>query len=194
MKKVITRLADRFVRKGIISEEDKVVYEFGIYQGMTLTINLLTILIVGYLFNEIFSLIAFSVFYLSIRSYAGGYHADTELRCYLVSTAMLLIVVYILKYVSISPYALMITLCFSITSLVLLAPVENHSKPLDDLEKKVYRSRTLKIMVLQLCVMVISYFIMMELFKVIVISFGMIAVILHLGCIKNRVYFLIENY
>lgn len=194
MKKVVERLADRFARNGVISEEDKIVYEFGIYQGITLTINLMTVLIVGYLFNEIFGLIAFSVSYLSIRSYAGGYHADTEFRCYLVSTAMLLIVVYILKYVSIGPYALVITLCSSITSLVLLAPVENHSKPLDGLEKKVYRSKTLKIMVLQLCVMVISYFTMVTLFKVIVISFGMIAVILHFGCIKNRVYFLIENY
>ena len=66
------------------SEEIEII-QYGLHQAFFMLINFITIIICGLLWQElIFSLVLFTAIYF-IRPYAGGYHADTEIRCYFLS-------------------------------------------------------------------------------------------------------------
>lgn len=65
-------------------------------------INVLTLVISGILWQELsFTLLVFlELFFL--RPYAGGYHADTELGCYLISILMMNIIIFLKKGIVLS--------------------------------------------------------------------------------------------
>lgn len=67
-------------------KEEREIIQYGLHQGFMILLNLLTIIICGGLWKELpFALLLFLGIFI-LRPYAGGYHADTELRCYLIST------------------------------------------------------------------------------------------------------------
>lgn len=69
------------------SEEIEII-QYGLHQAFFMLINFITIIICGLLWQElIFSLVLFTAIYF-IRPYAGGYHADTEIRCYFLSVVL----------------------------------------------------------------------------------------------------------
>lgn len=53
--------------------------------GITVLINLISTIVIGVIAGNVFESIAFLVFYIPLRSYAGGYHASTPRRCYFIS-------------------------------------------------------------------------------------------------------------
>lgn len=70
------------------SEEIEII-QYGLHQAFFMLINFITIIICGLLWQElIFSLVLFTAIYF-IRPYAGGYHADTEIRCYFLSVGVM---------------------------------------------------------------------------------------------------------
>ena len=70
------------------SEEIEII-QYGLHQAFFMLINFITIIICGLLLQElIFSLVLFTAIYF-IRPYAGGYHADTEIRCYFLSVGVM---------------------------------------------------------------------------------------------------------
>lgn len=53
--------------------------------GITVLLNLISTIVIGVIASNVFESIAFFVFYIPLRSYAGGYHASTPRRCYFIS-------------------------------------------------------------------------------------------------------------
>lgn len=76
-EKIVRRLRDR----QIISKENEELYKYGFNIGLTILINLLSSVLVGVFFGMIFESMIFLMGYIPLRSYAGGYHARTPLRC-----------------------------------------------------------------------------------------------------------------
>lgn len=58
--------------KGIISESDFDLFEYGFNMGITVLLNLISTIVIGVIAGEVFESIAFLVFYIPLRSYAGG--------------------------------------------------------------------------------------------------------------------------
>ena len=107
MEKFSSKFVEFFVSNNLIKNEDKEIYE--------------------YAFNIIESL-AFYFSFIAIRKFAGGYHAKTATRCYLFSSLINIIVLFLIKlfcYVSI--YFLMILIVIEILCVILIS----HIAPLD---------------------------------------------------------------
>ncbi|MDW7669541.1 MAG: accessory gene regulator B family protein [Bacillota bacterium] len=135
-------LSQLLVSNEIINKQEQELYSYGISQGISLLYNILTVVFIGWLFNMIWESIIFMVAYGWIRPYAGGYHSRTKLRCYFFSIGLIVTVLLIIKYISFSTFALItITLVSSIIILI-LAPVEDKNKPLDEIEKTIFKKRT----------------------------------------------------
>ena len=84
-KKLVDALAD----SGVISSDDRTLYIYGFHQmGVTL-LNFSTDIIIGVLTGMLLESLLFLAVYISLRKFAGGYHAKTELRCYGLSTLLL---------------------------------------------------------------------------------------------------------
>lgn len=131
------------VEKKVIAETDWEVYEYGVFQLVMNLVDTLTILALAIYFHEIWATVCFAASFAALRKYAGGYHAHTVLACYLFTTTVTLLTILTIKYTTI-PLAVMLGVWTVVgLTIVLLAPVENRNKPLDEVEYIVYRKRAL---------------------------------------------------
>lgn len=138
MGKVVDRIVDRMVLDGTIEEEDKEIYEYGLTQGIIMIFNVVVTLIIGALLHMVIETILFMAVYMPLRSYAGGVHAKTQLRCLVYSFSMVAIILEVIKYFPNNLFMIAGMLVFSAVTVCLLAPVESENKPLDEDEVKRY--------------------------------------------------------
>lgn len=137
-------------------EEEREIIQYGLHQGGMILINVLTLVICGILWGELpFILLVFiGIFFL--RPYAGGYHADTELRCYVVSTAMMNAAICGKKIIFF-PQIILICVWIGTASFIWAnAPVENPIHCLDENERKKYAKNTKRILLCYASVMLIG--------------------------------------
>jgi accessory gene regulator B len=83
--------------------------------------------------------------YMLIRTYAGGYHAKTQLGCYIFSTVAVTVILLGIKHIIFSCFIYLIAALISATVIYVLSPIENINKPLSQKEKILYgkKSKTL---------------------------------------------------
>ena len=126
-------IADFLFSKDAITEEEKEVCAYGMELIISGIISVALVLIIG--------LITGNMMMILIRTYTGGYHADTHAGCnvcycgvYLISLLMLRIQVYIRE-------TIIITWLIALTGyliIVLNAPLEHHNKKLTIEQKEKY--------------------------------------------------------
>lgn len=161
-------------------------YVFGINQGLNMLLNIVTALFIGILFGEVFRAFLFMFSYIPLRSYAGGYHAKTPLKCYLLSLIMLIIVLVGIKYLSVSDLVYYVVLVAAVLIVFLFSPIEDKNKPLDETEYKVYKKRAVLIAILEVVFAIVFKLIGLEnLFATVVYSFAALSIMLVAGKIKN---------
>ncbi|MHC1746879.1 MAG: accessory gene regulator B family protein [Cellulosilyticaceae bacterium] len=139
---VADRIVASFIDNEVIRSEDEELYTYGLQQGFLMVLNIATTIIIGVAMGMLWESIIFMVAYIPFRSYAGGYHAKTQLRCYCVSV---LLVAGALLGIRLITWTSFISLIVTLTSGIIiffLAPVEDSNKPLDQIEVKVYKKRT----------------------------------------------------
>ena len=66
-------LSHRMVERGIIKEEEQELYQFGIRNGMILLLNVVTALVIGLLTEQLAVVAVFTLSFMVLRSYTGGY-------------------------------------------------------------------------------------------------------------------------
>ena len=137
------KIGDNLVRSNVIKEEDAEIYIYGINQILVSVLNVSSALIIGWIFSVVLEIVAFMATYIPLRTFAGGYHAKTPLRCYIFSVMMLIVVSIVIKYFSVLDLAYYVALVAGVFIILLLSPVEDKNKPLDEAEHKVYKRRTI---------------------------------------------------
>ncbi len=153
--KIIQRVTDELVSNKIIDSEDSELYTYGLRQGALILLNILTILTVGKMFGMLWESLIFMVTYIPLRTYAGGYHARTQLKCYISSVVLIVAVLLGIRFI---PWTNFIIITISIISgliIYILSPVEDINKPLDAAEVKAYREKARIILTFELSVLVV---------------------------------------
>ena len=115
-------------------------------------LNILTALFIGILFGETLQIILFMLAYIPLRSYAGGWHSRTPLRCYIFSVIMLIVVSVGMKYLYMAEWVYYVILAAAASVVLILASVEDRNKPLDEIEHKIYKRRTVIITAAELII------------------------------------------
>lgn len=188
---LLTRLAEKIgndlVHSSVIKEEDAEIYIYGINQILVSVLNVSSALIIGLVFGVFFEITVFMAAYIPLRSFAGGYHAKTPLRCYIFSVIMVTVVSIGMKYLYIADWVYYAVLSASALVVIILAPVEDSNKPLDETEHKVYKKRTMLIAATELIVaLLLKLLISGSLSVAIVYSFVVLSLMLIAGKVKNR--------
>lgn len=124
--------------------EDEInqIIAYGIERVKVIFITTFISVMLGYVLGIFFQGIIFLCCLSALRRYAGGYHANTQNGCYVIS-----FIVVVLSFLCIRQIANigLIGLFFQVISLciiLLLAPVENRNRILDKCEKKKYGVKT----------------------------------------------------
>ena len=186
MSIIVNELSKRYLKQGIIKEEDTQVFIFGMKQALKNSINVLSIVLVGVFVGEILGLITFSSVYLLLRSYAGGYHAKTELGCYFFSVSLVVIVGLVLKYNPLNYNLLVIGVLCSILILLKLVPVENDKKQLEEIEIEHYRTKFYKLLAGVTLVLCLSLFVFLDLSIILGLAIITTAFIVSLGYLFRK--------
>ena len=130
-------LSHRMVERGIIKEEEQELYQFGIRNGMILLLNVVTALVIGLLTEQLAVVAVFTLSFMVLRSYTGGYHSDSRIFCYLGSNLVLLVPVYTQAvFYKTSLACLLAVLLVSAEIIFLLSPMHSKNRKLDKEEQK----------------------------------------------------------
>jgi len=188
LAKLSQKIGDDLVRSSVIEAEDAEIYIYGINQILVSVLNVLSALIIGLILGTFFEVMVFMAAYIPLRIFAGGYHAKTPLRCYIFSVVMLIIVSIGMKYLYMEDWVYYVILAAAALMILVLSPVEDKNKPLDDLEYKVYKRRAVIIFTVEFVICFVFKLVSLcSLFIAIVYSFIILAFMLITGQVKNCV-------
>lgn len=176
------------IKKKRIREEERALYEYAYELLLNQTINILIAILTAVLFHAPVTVLLFLVSYIPLRSYSGGYHADTHMRCTVVSTLLIIMVCCVMNYVKsewiLSHYPIAFVLSAAI--IIWCAPVADRHKPLDEAETARYRKRSRIVCGFEILFAMILYFAKIRYGLVIAVSHLILSFMLFLGKLKNR--------
>ncbi|MCT4545185.1 MAG: accessory gene regulator B family protein [Vallitalea sp.] len=76
------KISDKLVGKNVIKQVDAEIYTYGFELIISTLLIMITEICLGIIFNCLFEVLVFILFFCSLRLQAGGYHADTHLKCF----------------------------------------------------------------------------------------------------------------
>lgn len=141
MSKVSRNISLTLKEYGAISNNQVDICTYGLDTFASTFIEIFAILFVASVMDVFVETALLFVTFIPLRIFAGGYHADTRLRCFLVS-----LVVYVAFYLTLELFHkhvyMIITFGYMIFTLIvvlLYAPVVHKNKSINETERKYYR-------------------------------------------------------
>lgn len=159
--KLSRKITQRLIDKEIISFDDWEVYMYGLQLMISGIVKFIGFMIIAWMFGWIIETIVFITAFGLIRIYAGGYHADTYLKCFLITSAANFFSIWIVKsYFASSSLIYTALILFLAWVLILFyAPVDTPNKRMVANERKIFRRRSIVVLILETSIIVIVYFI-----------------------------------
>lgn len=185
------KISSFFVAKSIIKQEDIEVYEYSLEIFISTVVNFLAVALIAVFTKNILITAFYLLGFIPLRSIAGGYHAETHLRCFMILMATYLVFLCAVKFIPLT-YIFYLTFVSSLLSLILIfifAPVEDKNKPISAEEKKSFRMKSrITILVYTVVILLLLFLISNKLFAF-SLALGNLSVALSLlaSVIKNRI-------
>ena len=88
VKNISNGIADMLWTQGIIQEDDIDKCKYGIDLFISSFLEIISILAIAAILGNFIETVLLFVFFIPLRIYAGGYHADTKLKCFIISLVM----------------------------------------------------------------------------------------------------------
>lgn len=145
------RMAALLVDKQIINEDEKAIYEYGIDLLISAIVSFVIMIIIGLITGQLIESIIFYVCFVLLRTYTGGYHAKTRLKCKIFFASAQIIALLMAEILArVSVLYSMISVAICVILIFQYAPVENVNKKINDPVKM--KRRALSIVII-LCLM-----------------------------------------
>ena len=145
-------------RKDLITKQDCELYTYGFFILFSNILFTMLAILLGVVFNRVSQSLIFHISFRAIRNFAGGYHADTEMRCEVLTTLSFLAATYLIS-LSEKTVVQIIALVGAFLSTIVIAafaPLDTPAKPLDADEKRKYRRISHIILSIIVSVIIIS--------------------------------------
>mgnify|MGYP003287297157 CR=1 FL=1 len=181
------KIVEQLTISGIIQSEKKELYRYGINQLLNNMFSLLTFFIIGILLKGVIYALIFLMAYFPLRVYAGGFHASTAFRCWILSSGLLVLVLLTVNYAPIPPILYDLFACLSIAVIIIMMPIEDANKPLDEKEIQVYKKRGVIVLILEILIFILfRYFQLDRVAESLAMAWISLSILLLLGNIKNK--------
>ena len=130
MNLIINKITGYWVTKGIIAEEDKDIYIYGLDLVLFSVLNLLIITLTAAITGRLFESTLLLAITIPLQMLGGGYHAKTHLNCFLITYIGWWCAILLAPNIN-SVTAICLAL-FSVIVVFILAPVANENVPISD--------------------------------------------------------------
>ena len=172
--------------------EDSEVYAYGIELLLSTIFNLIIAIIIALISNEFIPCVINLTAFVTIRMYAGGYHADTHWGCMLTLVCVLSAFILIIKTFSTATIRFLSPILWVLSVLILykFAPVEHPNKPISEKKKMKLRKKSLISFFIWTIFCIIFYFVKTE------VCFYAVTGIFTLTCamVAEKIKLLIKSY
>lgn len=180
-------MVNRFVTMGIIQNERKHLYIYGLQQGITSLFYIIVTILFGVFLKITWHSILFLLFFIPIRIYGGGFHAKSAKNCFFLSCTMIIFISLILKYISLQAYPTVAIIVIAGIIIFVLAPVSDVNKPFTEKERRYFKKKTRLFLLSELFLGVVAFATTLPvLYTCIAMSLTALSVLLILGILKNR--------
>lgn len=141
MRNIANNIAALLNANGIIQEDDMDTCRYGLEIFISSLLELTSILFISIFMDNFLETLLFFAAFIPLRVYAGGYHADTQIKCYMVSLGVYGLFTTLMRIVPTSCYTIIIyiSIAMSLIIVLTLAPVRHTNKTLTPQETKVYK-------------------------------------------------------
>ena len=145
MNRLLDLIMEKLLGGGWADEENAEIVRYGLELNIMKTLISAAMLIAAFLLKSAPAVIVFMLAYPPLRSCCGGFHARTRTACFLYSMLILAAVIAASKLINGRPalYAAIVSASAGDVLVCFLAPVAAPNKPFDDIEKRVFRRRSL---------------------------------------------------
>lgn len=148
-------ITNYLICKKVIKDDDREIYQYGFEQVFSSLLNIATMLLLGLILGKIYQSLVLILSFMALRSYSGGYHANTPLQCYLLTVMSISTALSIMKFITIDRFICLGLLVLSSVVILLLSPIGSKNKPLDEIEKIIYRKKTIIVWSVETCVAIV---------------------------------------
>lgn len=188
LRRMSARFVDWQIERRTLPEDDKELYLYAYEVLLNQVINVVVAVIIAVVLRAPVPVFVFLVGYIPLRSYGGGYHADSNFGCNVVSAFLICAVCLIARSIE-GTLASYLSLVFFVVSGFLIfkaAPVPDKNKPLDEVEIIRYRLRSRVIWAVEAAIGTVMVLCRWEIGIVLAISHMFFSLMLCLGLLKNR--------
>lgn len=159
MKNISENISNILWTQGIIQEEDVERCKYGLNVFLSSFVEILSILLMSIIVGNFVETILFFTAFIPLRVYAGGYHADTKLKCYIISVMAYMIFAGVMCILPESLYLITCILCtmLSFSVVIISSPIIHYNKNVNEIERKNYRKISVVICLFDILVVFIMF-------------------------------------
>lgn len=186
-------LSNRFLEANIINKEEMEICCFGLECLFLKIITFASYLVIAIIMKRLKEFVVIMLIFIPLRRNAGGYHAKTRGKCYLLSCGIL-IVTLIACEIRLELY-IVLTLLIGLSIIFWMTlPVDNENRIMDISEKIFFQARVRKIILLNSMFCIILIFLKLEeTCKTVVLGMLMALFFLFAGKIQVKFKSFIKN-
>ena len=180
LEKIIQSGTNYLIRHRVVEEEDRDIYEYGFHMLYNNLITIAAVCVIAIWLNMVPEVIVYHIVFICLRNSAGGYHSKTYLRCFFMSTCILLLSLIGISHIN-SPILNIVFACLSVLLIWYKAPVEHENSPLStEKRKKLKRiSRVLSLL----------FLVVLLLFNFAPVTYRWVATSLAFGMVSHAILF-----
>lgn len=150
ISKLSNCLSETLYKRNVILFEEIELYEYSLFMILSYLSFLIIAIILGFVLKIPFLAMIFYIVFSLIRNFAGGIHANSEVKCNIITTMLILISEVLIK-VLIS-YDLiwipLVMLLISSVSLIVLKPVASSQKEISQKERLHFHKKVIVLTVI----------------------------------------------
>lgn len=179
-----SNIAVFLLSKNCFEKENLNIYVYGTELVISSFVGAILIFCLSVMTDSLLTGLLFYIVFNTLRSYTGGLHCQTYLKCNITFVCVFLICLSAESLAN--RFALSIMIVVTFVLIIGLAPVENPNKPIEEKDKLKFRLISLLIYFLH----IIAYFVLKHLLKIdadiIIITDFISSILMIIGIIKNR--------
>ena len=188
MKNLSEKLTDYIVKAGVIPQESYALYQYGFQIGIEMLSCFLVCFGIAIYMHMVPNFIVFTGIFMLLRTYAGGVHLNSFIKCFVCSvTVQLFVLIVSNQVIIVPPVSWFIIICGSIL-IFRIAPVDNVNKELEKEEKTYCKKISMKILIgIVVFAIVCSFYNMDNFVSLTAVTLLVVLLSQYIGIIKYKI-------
>lgn len=144
--KAAEKMTNQFIENHLIDEKQQEVYSYGMELLISTLFSTVLVLVIGAVCSRFWYTVVLMIPFYNIRIYAGGFHAENYVKCFLTFAGGYVCILAATEYLIESGWQDLIVAA-SVLSVIMIwkwSPIEDHSRPLSLEERKNYSKKARK--------------------------------------------------